>query len=184
MREVTTTTTLYTYEELSDDAKGTVRQWLNVAAWEDGRAQEDMAAIFDDVMHVRGWREPFLRTYDLYRQGGFPVFSGDLPGWVHDGRTYTVTVSASHVGMGDEFMRTEVYEEDTTNVPLETPGEAVAREARARDAAREMVHNLSAELFYKFRDADEYLGSDEYAAEVCEGNGYEFTVDGKLAVNN
>lgn len=167
MRIRTTETTLYTYDELSDDAKERVREWWNRVQWDDGSAAESMQMIWSGQLEEDGWVNLSNLTFDLYSQGGYPAWTGTREGWEHDGHRWTVST------VNRRYMDVDVEPEDDDVTP--------DQEKAARDSANDYVQGISHDLFWKFRAEDDYMGSDEQVREACEANEYEFTEDGTIA---
>jgi hypothetical protein len=175
MRDATKVTKVYTYPELSDSAKEKVREWWNRCQWDDGVGQENMAMIFDEYMSGDGWIDVSGLTYDLYSQGGYPEWKGTRRGWEYGGRVWTIETGVSRWYHGPKGIRVTVeYQTDEDSDPTDEEQKA------AEDAADDYVSELSSTLFYAFRDEDEHMASDEYVADACEANSYEFTEDGDL----
>lgn len=174
MREITETTRVYTYPELSGDAQDRVRAWWNRVSWEDGSAAEAMESIWRDTLEADGWSARSDLTYSLYQQGGYPVWNGTREAFEAEGYRWTVTVRANHRGSFD----TVDVEPECINDDDPDPTDEDYR--AAREAARDYAERLSGDLFYKFRAEDDYIGSDEQVAEACAANGYEFYEDGTV----
>ena len=183
-RTVTTSRTVYTFDELSDSAKETARQDWSQFMWEDGSMQEGVADMFENEMQARGWEDAELRTYGLYVQGGYPTWRGTLPAFEHDGRPYVLTVTTRHSGGGSEHMSCEVEDAETTSDDVYGTPEWPAYLARieaAERAAKDMVYSLSVELYRMIEAEDEYQSSEDMVRETAEANGYEYDEDGHLA---
>jgi hypothetical protein len=180
-RTVTTETTVYTWDELSDDAKDTARERWSRFLWDDGSMQEDIEESWQYTLTTAGWTDLSDLTYDLYSQGGYPAWTGTLAGFEHDGRTWTLRTD----NRGGRFSRTVWVEDDESDPDGEygSPNLAAytARLEAAEEAARDHVSALSTELLYAFREVDEYRTSDDQMSETSEANGYEYTEDGHLA---
>lgn len=173
MREDTQTFRVYTYPELSESAKEAVRAKINQWAWDDGSAIESMEHIWRSTLEDQGWTELNGLTFDLYSQGGYPSWSGVLEGWEHGGHRWTVQTSNGR----SYFRYVNVEPEwDADDDADRTPEETEAAEL----AAKELVDSLAGDIFYKMREEDEYIGSDETVAEACEANGYEFLESGEF----
>lgn len=173
--------TVYSFDELSDQAKETAREEWSRFLWEAGGMHESLTLLFDGFMGERGWQGAELRTYSLYSQGGYPTFRGTLPAFEHDGRTYVVTVTTRHGGGGAEHMVTDVEDvEDTDAADYGSPEwpAYLARIQAAGHAAEEMVSDLSSELYQAFAAEDDYQSSEEAVREAAEANGYEYDEDG------
>lgn len=174
MREVTTTTKVYTYDELSDDAKERVREWWSRVEWEGGSAQESMQMIWEETLTDAGWENlTGLEYSDLYSQGSGVTWTGDLPTFEFGDRTWYVTVRVHRGGGDDRWMDVSVSE-TADDIPEE-------EEAAAQAAAREHVYKAAQDLFWKFRAESEHIASDESVREACEANEYEFTERGDPA---
>lgn len=171
MREVTTTKTVYTWDELSDEAKDHARAEHNSFLWDSGEMRETMEEIWEDFLTEQGWENLSGLSYNLYSPGGEPAWDGDLPEWEFEGRTYYVTVRNHHY-FGMRVSVDETFDEN----------EAVAYSEveRIEVAAKDMVLSLSHDLLVKMRAEDEYVVNDESMADTCEANGYEFDEDGNL----
>lgn len=184
MRIETTETMIYKYDELSESAQEKVREWYNRAQWNDGIAAESMTMIFDEAMKEKGWHNGELRTYDLYQQGGYPTFRAEVPEFTYEGHRYTSTIRTRHMGGGNEYMYVDtedVNEEEGAYCGSAEYDAYVARIDAVSEYVKTQVDEVSGDLFHKFREEDEYMGSDSYVREACEANGYEFTEDGELA---
>jgi hypothetical protein len=179
-RTVTTETTVYTYPELSDDAKETARARWSQFLWDTGSMQESMNEIWEHTLTEAGWSDLSDLTYALYSQGGYPAWSGTLAGFEHDGRTWTLRTD----NRGSRYGRNVWIEDDESDPDGEygSPNLAAytARLEAAEEAARDHVRDLSHELYQAFEAEDEYQTSDEQMAETAEANGYEYDESGHL----
>jgi hypothetical protein len=178
-RTVTTETTVYTWGELSDDAKDTARQEWSRFLWDGGIMQESMTDIWENMLTEAGWTDLSDLSYALHMQGGYPSWSGTLAGFEHGGRTWTVTTDNRRTGM---VVRVEDDESDPDG-EYGSPNLAAytARLEAAEEAARDHAYSLSHDLYYAFIAEDEYQTSDEVMAETSEANGYEYDESGHLA---
>jgi hypothetical protein len=120
-----------------------------------------------------GWDDVSGLEYDLYQQGGFPAWKGTRRGWEYGGRVWTIETGRQR-WTGERIRVTVEYQTDEDTDPTDEEQKA------AEDAADDYVSELSSTLFYAFRDEDEHMASDEYVADACEANSYEFTEDGDL----
>lgn len=184
-RTFTIEKTVYTWDELSEDAKDNARQKHSQFLWECGSAHESMELIFDFILEEAGWEEAGDLTYSLYQRGGQPTFSGVLRGWEHEGRIYDLTVRNTSGGGSCHYFSVELEaidgsDEDTYYGTPEWDA-YVKRIEVAEEAAKDLCRDLSHKLLEAFYAEDEYMTSDEQMAETCEANGYEFTEDGDLA---
>jgi hypothetical protein len=111
------------------------------------------------------------------------MWSGDIPEFQHNGRTYYVTVRKSPRGGSVYSWDIDTDPGDGADTPeYGTPewDAYLAEEEAVRDAAREYVESLSHKLKTAFYAEDDYMSSDEQVSDACEANGYEFTEDGEL----
>jgi hypothetical protein len=178
-RTVTTETTVYTWDELSDAAKDTAREKWSRSLWDDGIMQESMTEIWEHMLTEAGWEDLADLSYSLYMQGGYPAWSGTLRGFGHDGRTYILTTDNRRGNMSLNLEE----EGEPWDAAYGTPewDTAVARIEAAERAARDHVYSLSHELYDAFIAEDEYQCSDDVMAETSEANGYEYDESGHLA---
>lgn len=171
MRVKVTETTVYNWDELSDGAKDNARQDHSRFLWESGEMSETIEDLFNEKMESLGWVNLDNLNYNLYMQGGEPTWTGDLPEFEFEGRTYYVTVRNQR-----GYMTVDIEDDTDTDDEL-----SVREYVNAVDAAKDMVNSLSYDLLYAFRGADEWAVNDENMAATCEANEYEFTEDGELA---
>lgn len=163
MRIQVTETPVYTYDELSDRAKERAREQWSESLWDSGSMQEDCEQIWEDFLTDLGWSELSDLTFALYSQGGYPEWSGRV--WFdHNGASFRASVKRGRV----EWVEAE--DEDNSG-----------SESDAEDELTNLIVAWSSELFYKFRDADEWAASDENVRLAAEANSYEYTEDGELA---
>jgi hypothetical protein len=170
MRVAVKETEVYTYSELEESAQEKVREWYNQVSWEDGQGQESCQMLADNILEDVGFSSAMGLSYSLYSPGGDPTFESEGT-FTHDDKDYTLTIGTRHIGAG-----TEVFELDLE--PHDPDQETI--NGTAYLAAKEFVRELQVKMFNAFRVEDEYLGSDELVAEICEANEWEFTKDGRL----
>ena len=181
MRTLTIEKTVFKYEELSDSAKEKVREEHNRFLWEDGEMTERMQMIADGILEAAGFEEAEDLSFNLYSQGGYPTFktrtkSPMLLGDKVKGKRrtrHTVLVSLRHLGGSSSAFEVEV---------LDTKGyEVLDYDDPKSEAAKDLLRDLSHDIYNAMVKEDEYMSSDEVVAEISEANEWEYTEDGHLA---
>jgi hypothetical protein len=176
-RTLTIEKTVYTYDELSDSAKETVRQKFSEWGWEDSTMQENMQMIADGVLESHGFGPARGLTYSLYTQGGEPSF--ETEGTWTDPETekvYDVTVTQHPLGGSNYYMTVWATEKDNDDEDeIGCPDDV---RSRLTDFMRV---DIVSEMSKKFYAEDEYQASDAVVRESCEANGYEFDEYGNMA---
>ncbi len=170
--------TIYTYPELSETAKDAVRQRFSTWDWEDGSMQERMSDIVDGILEDAGFEKAENLSYQLYQQGGYPVFStrSASPVFVEEPtpgtrrKRHTVIVSVQGYGGSSYGFVVEVLDKD---------GYEVLDEESTK--AKQLIEGLSHRMYSAMVEEDEYMSSDEVVAESCEANEYRFFENGSMA---
>lgn len=178
MRTATKETSVFTYPELPEEAKETVRERYSQFLWEDGEMQERCQDIADGILEDAGFEEAKDLTYALYVQNNGVHFSTRTkqPILLDNGgkrRTrHTVIVTSRACGASTYTFDIEVLDKDGYEVAEPTTTLA--------QSAAELIDNLSREMDAAFYKEDEYMSSDEVVAESAEANGWEYTATGQL----
>ena len=176
MREITSTQTVYTFDELSDTAKDNVLQWWSETRWADGVAQEDMEMVAEYELEKAGitYEAGSLTYSDIYSQGGHPSFAGEGTVTIHD-RKIDVRLSVRHHGGSRTSIDVELTDpqwEQDYDLDDEATAEWEADYAVAQDDADEAVHLLVQDVFWAMRKADEVDPED--IRDTASANGWEF----------
>lgn len=161
MREITTVTKVYTFEELSDKAqeKALERLWdLNVhhGWWE---------SVYEDAKRIGFEITGFDTDRGNYLSGNFTTSAPEMAEAIvreHGGETDTL-------GLARKFL-----DETTALGNLEENGAAFD------SLADEFERAIKEEYLHMLRREYEYLTSREAIIETIEANGYEFDEEGEL----
>jgi hypothetical protein len=165
--------TLYTWAELDGGARDNARAKRSADLWESGYMTDVFTSIFAEKMLSMGWDDGELRTFNLYQQGGFPSFRCIIPEFTVDGVTYSGRVTTRASGGGSEYMVATLVDAGLDG------SQAMTR--LAEQHLKVLLHDVSMELFYQFRDADDEAVNDEAMAEWANDMGIEFFGDGERA---
>lgn len=164
MRTIISETVAYQYSELSDAAKERVREDNNRHAWEMGGLRDDIREYAKEMFAAIGLELTNLE-YDLDSQGGEPRFS----------------VSGT---IGEDFhVATNTHHYYGTSVEWWVGDDEYADNAQPEVGAifvRELMDAMSAAIQSVLESEDEYVSSDEYAAEMADANGYEYDENGDM----
>lgn len=163
MRTIISETIAYQYSELSDAAKERVQQENNQFAWGMDGIRDNIREYAKEMFRGIGLELTELE-YDLNSQGGEPRFS--VSGTI--GADFHVKTKTTRWGMDvDWYVGDDEYADD-------------AQPLTGAVFIRELMESMSAAIFKMVEAEDEYVSSDEYAAEIAEANGYEYDEDGSL----
>lgn len=193
-------TTLYTYNELSDNAKEKARDWYREGGfdyeWWDfsyetikeigeilgiefEEKKEGIPSIFFRLAYSQGDGSSFNARY-TYKAGSVRKINREFPNWegiisiaerLRDvQRKYFYKLRADVKSVGDSWISVDV--EHTENYNVEIRGED---EKELIDTLRD----FNRWIYCYLRDDYEGLSSDEAVAETIIANGYTFTEDGK-----
>ena len=200
-----TTITLYTYDELSDEAKETAKHW-----WLDCRDETDYESVIDDFKRIAELMGVSFRTHPVklmsgatrydaniywslgYSQSDYAAFEGTMTyakGMAKAVRDYAPQDATLHA-LADRiaalhartfyksaYVVTHHHYYGTQAEPSEFDWTDGAHE-RAEEI-KEIAKDLGQWLYDRLRDEDEYLRSDEQISEAMEANGYTFREDGR-----
>ena len=202
-----TTITLYTYDELSDDAKETAKQW-----WLDCRDETDYECVTDDFATIAAKLGIDLATNPVKLMGGGT--RNDPAIWwsvgycqsdyaAFDGRYAYVKGAAASVkdyapqdkelhAIADRLQAVQsrhLYALTATikyhhyyGLQVETRNERHEYgdvSAAVESEVKEIMRDLAQWLYRQLVQQDEYLRSDEQIADAMEANGYTFREDGR-----
>ena len=169
-RTVITETTVYTFDELTPDAQATACEEHNRFAWDCGDAVERCQEEASYVCHVAGWQEPTDLSFALGVQGGEPSFRAARRMVVGD-VLWDVTADRRPHGWSVWVQPVDVTWDDVTHEQV----------AKAEDVALEQLRAMRRQMSDLFQQVDVFVSSVEYAQDMAEANGYEYTVAGVLA---
>jgi hypothetical protein len=161
----TITTNVYTFNELSEDAKEKARDWYRKDSEGDcNMLEQHLGNMAGEIMDTKGigYIPDSIRViYSLgYCQGDGAMFEGAC---TYKGNTYRIRHSGRYA---------HAYSRDiTTN-----------KEATDKDVAEfeELYVSICKELERIGYEDIEYRNSAEYIDDMMDANGYEFTIDGKI----
>ena len=163
MRTIISETIAYEYSELSDAAKERVRQDNNRDAWEMDGIRDNIRDCAKQMFEDIGLDMTNLE-YDLNSQGGKPRFS--VSGTI--GEDFHVETKTTRWGMDiDWYVGDDEYADN-------------AQSGAGAIFIRELMDSMSAVIFKMVEDEDEYVSSDEYAAELAAANDYEYDANGDM----
>lgn len=168
MRTIISETIAYEYSELSDAAKERVQEYNNQFAWDWSGLREDIREAAKRMFADIGLELTELE-YDLYSQGGEPKFS--VSGTI--GADFHIETKTTRWGcdiswyIGDDD---GVYDIEADEPMFD----------KCEEFVNSLMGSMSAAIFKMIEEEDEYVSSDEYAAEIAEANGYEYDEDGNL----
>lgn len=196
MRTRTTTDTLYTYEELSDDAKEKARETIGQQnlEWLDSG---DLAYMFEQIIEEWGFPSDDIQFSLGYSQGDGVAFYGSIDvdtylrkakrvthyKLLKTGVEYWFTLKRNSWGTHYSHHNTMDLVYDATpwdwDKDLDPKRQALLEELY--EELLEKKDDLSHECEWAGYKHMEWLCSDEYIAEQCEANEYEFLEDGSFA---
>jgi hypothetical protein len=176
MRTVTTTTKIYTFAELSDEAKEKAVNNLRSVNldhyWWDG--------VYDDAKCI-GLR---LTSFDLDRNRHA---KGEFIGDAHE---CAVKIVAEHGEQCETRKTAQKFlsewdslvekHSDGVNLSEVAEGNEYEFDCEADDLEKEFLRDLCEDYSILLEKEYYYLSSDEAVIESIEANGYEFTEDGDL----
>ena len=205
---IETTLTLYTYDELSSNAKEVAKDWYRECLDE-----TDYESTIDDFINVAkllGF-EMKTRTVELmsgktrqdpcvwysvaYCQGDFAAFDGHYryaKGTLKAIREYAPIDTALH-GLAErlqEMQKASFYQlcgtvshhhyyGIQTELVRKTRDDELAASSEAESAFNEIVKDLCRWLYRQLRTETEWLTGDENIADVMQANEYTFREDGR-----
>ncbi len=189
---------IYTYEELSDEAKAKARDWYRKN--DDNEYSEFVIDDAKEVAALMGWEIDKVYYSGFWSQGDGACFEGTLrynkgcaklvesyapldkelhriaKAWQDLQRRnfYALKASVKHRGHYYHEMCTEFDCEDTRHAYgwLQNP--------EAEDDTKEIARDFMRWIYKRLESEYEYSVSDEVVAENIIANGYEFTEDGKI----
>lgn len=198
------TITLFTYDELSDKAKETAKQW-----WLDCRDETDYEFVIEDfaaiavLLGIRLKEHPVklmsgATRYDpniwyslAYCQGDYAAFEGTMrytKGLAKEVRAYAPKDTALHA-LADRLVALHArtfyrsgyvityHHYYGTQAEAEEFDWTESADERATEA-KEIAKDLGQWLYDRLIEQDEYLRSDEQIAEAMAANEYTFREDG------
>ena len=190
---------IFTYEELSDDAKGKARDWYR-SIDDDSYWAEFVIDDAKEVAALMGWEIDKVYYSGFSYQGDGACFEGTLrynkgcaklvesyaprdeklqriaKAWQDLQRQnfYALRASVKHRGHYQHEMCTEFDCEDTRH------NYGWMQNPEAEDDIKEIARDFMRWIYKRLEEAYEYSVSDEVVAENIIANGYEFTEDGKI----
>lgn len=170
MRTETIEKTIYTYDELSESAKQRVQEDNVRFGWESGYAQELVQEMAQGIFEDAGMSGPEGLSYQLYTQGGAPVFETSGEWTDSSGVEHYLTVHAEYGSRGIVTLHDPETHEEREDTTRELQDEALS-------FIRQLAYKLEQDIYA----LDEEFGSDDYARDRAEGNGYEYDEEGNLA---
>lgn len=196
MRTITQEITLYTYDELSDDAKGRVREWADTFEFEAEWILDD----FKTIASMMGFYDITPRYSGFWSQGDGASFTGHYDyakGAANAVREYAPQDAelARIVDGLQALQKRNFYQlrasltlgprpnyyahENTISIGVER-GDAWASDEVQTEFA-ELARDLMRWLYRALERGYDNCNSDEYLSEHCAANEYEFTADGRIA---
>lgn len=160
MRTITQEIQLYTYDELSDDAKERVKKWLNSAG--------------------HNWSDDSLASLEAFAaQFGAKVTDWECGPW----SSANISTNASPANFrGFTLARARALPDFPTGYCMDYTLREVFIKEFERTGNAFGAFNEAMDAGIKEARADwEYQYDDEAMREACEANGYEFTADGRIA---
>ena len=162
----------YNFNELSDRAKDTARDW-----WRQGALDHDWwESIYEDAEQIGIKITSFDtgRSWDITGDFiGTPEETADKILAEHGGSTDTAAEASAFLKTLGAFMATAEKDEDGELLSL-------SLEADRLDIVTEFRRALLEQYLVMLRSEAEYQLSDEVADEMLSANAYEFTEDGKI----
>ena len=166
---------IYTYEELSDEAKAKARDWYRKN--DDNEYSEFVIDDAKEVAALMGWEIDKVYYSGFWSQGDGACFEGIMrynKGCAKLVKAYTNEASVKHRGHYQHEMCTEFDCGDTRHNYgwLQNP--------EAEDDIKEIARDFMRWIYKRLEAEYEYSVSDEVVAETIIANGYEFTEDGEI----
>lgn len=201
---IETTLTLYTFEELSDDAKEVAKEW-----WLSCRDETDYESVIEDFRQIGELLGISFDTYRVplmsgatrsdpkiwwrlaYCQGDYAAFEGVMAyrkGMAKAVRAYAPQDETLHAIADDlaAIFAKGFYRDRFTVTHSSYYGTQVEPADDWSDSAhdraaevRGIAERLGSWLYYALRKEDEYLRSDEAIADAMAANGYTFEANGE-----
>ena len=188
---------IYTYEELSDEAKAKARDWYRKN--DDNEYSEFVIDDAKEVAALMGWKIDKVYYRGFWSQGDGACFEGIMrynkrcaklvkahtndeelnriaKAWQDLQRRnfYALRASVKHRGHYQHEMCTEFECEDTRS------NYGWMQNPEAEDDIKEIARDFMRWIYKRLEEAYEYSVSDEVVAENIIANEYEFTADGKI----
>ena len=188
---------IYTYEELSDEAKAKARDWYRKN--DDNEYSEFVIDDAKEVAALMGWEIDKVYYSGFWSQGDGACFEGIMrynkgcaklvKAYTNDAELnriakawqdlqrrnfYALRASVKHRGHYQHEMCTEFDCGDTRHNYgwLQNP--------EAEDDTKEIARDFMRWIYKRLESEYEYSVSDEVVAENIIANGYEFTEDGEI----
>ncbi len=191
----TTTTTIYTYDELDDSAKDRAREIIG--SWNAEWEGDNLTDYFAEFLAEQGFPSDKIEYSLGYSQGDGVAFYGsiDLDVWfaANSRKTYYRTLRnynpwaridsnswSNHYSHSNTMDVIAGSEYDYSTNPL-VGEKREASLAELRDELEESVRDMSHKLEKLGYESIEYCYSDEAVRENCEANEYRFTEEGEVA---
>lgn len=204
MRTETIEKTVYTYEELSDDAKEAARQWFRDALsgdeWWD-TVYEDADAVASRLgvdFERKGRNTPCIWFSGFWSQGDGACFEGSYhynKGAAAEVKAYAPKDTELHAIAEalQEAQRRNFYKLSATcshtgryfhsgsmSVSVDKCADFGEVSEEDEDAVTDALRSFADWIYARLEEEHEYLTSDETVAENIMANGYEFEEDGTL----
>ena len=175
-------TQVFTYDELSEDAKEKARNW-----WREASHYDDWAeSVLEDAKNIG----LIITEFDLDRRGVKASFKryAELTAVAcmqdHGADCETYKDSAQFL----LEMKTKQEAKELVIAALEESGDPddkiadveSAFDGWLEDREAEYLHDMSENYRIMLRQEYDYTNSDEYIEEAIRANEYEFTIDGKI----
>lgn len=171
MRTETVTTNIYTYDELSDDAKQRAREWYCEGALD----HEWWDCTYEDAENI-GCK---IESFDCDRG------EIDLRATEYD-ETVATCILRDHGDSCDTYQTAVRYKKALEKLrdaalaaPTEGHDDAYYLDEYEDEAGGEFIKELGQDYLVMLRKECEYLTSEEAVEESILANGYEFTEDGE-----
>lgn len=156
-------TTVYEFDELSDKAKETARDW-----WRDGRLYDNWwEHIYEDAATIGLTITEF--DLDRYRAA---------KGKFNNSLAHVFDLITLHHGTDTETYKTaETYKALYDAIPVDEDGEKDSD--HVEEVEEDFLQSLLEDYSIRLDKEYEYLMSDDYIDETIRINEYTFTIDGK-----
>ena len=194
MRTITVEKQLYTFAELSDDAKQNVKQWLDNFEFGAENVLEDFKSITD----ILGFYDVTPRYSGFWSQGDGASFTGRYKyakGAAKRIREYAGQDAELH-SIADQLqtlqaryfykLHARIYErsshyahENTVDSELTIDGEGWLPDTVQKEFIA-IARRLMVWLYRTLEREYDYCNSDDAVQETCETNGYEFDAKGVI----
>lgn len=203
----TETVSIYTYDELSDQAKAKARDWYRGDdggldyEWFDS-VYEDAARIFKILgidANMNG-KNPCIWFNGFWSQGDGACFEGTYSyakGSARAIKRYAPEDEELH-RIGRELMEVQKrhgykitarltsmdrrYSHDRTiAIDVDWPDESYVSQSADAELVRDLMRSLMRWIYRTLEAEHDYLTSDEHVEETIRANEYEFTADGARA---